>query len=144
MEKVVDILLVEDNPADVELARENLALCKIRNDLSVVGDGVAAMRFLRREGEFTDSPRPDLILLDLNLPAKDGREVLAELKADETLRRIPVVVLTSSDAEADVVRTYDLGANCYVQKPVDLAQFETIVKSIEDFWFTIVKLPPQP
>ena len=137
----IEILLVEDNPADVRLTREALKEAKVRNQLHVVGDGVAAMEFLKGEGEYTGAPRPDLILLDLNLPKKDGREVLEEIKADSSLKRIPVVVLTTSQAEEDIVKTYNLHANCYVTKPVDLDQFITIVRSIEDFWLTIVKLP---
>lgn len=142
MEKAdIEILLVEDNPADVRLTREALKEAKVRNQLHVVEDGVAAMEFLNRQGEYADAPRPDLILLDLNLPKKDGREVLEEIKQDDALKRIPVVVLTTSQAEEDIVKTYNLHANCYVTKPVDLDQFITIVRSIEDFWLTIVKLP---
>jgi chemotaxis family two-component system response regulator Rcp1 len=137
----VEILLVEDNPGDVRLTQEALKEAKVRNNLYVVEDGVAAMEFLRRQGPYADSPQPDLILLDLNLPKKDGREVLAEIKQEPNLMRIPVVVLTTSRAEEDVLRSYDLHANCYVTKPVDLDQFITIVKSIEDFWLTIVRLP---
>lgn len=137
----IDILLVEDNPADVRLTREALKEAKVHNSLYVVEDGVVAMEFLNRQGAYGDAPRPDLILLDLNLPKKDGREVLAEIKQDPDLLRIPVVVLTTSRAEEDILRSYDLHANCYVTKPVDLDQFITIVKSIEDFWLTIVKLP---
>jgi chemotaxis family two-component system response regulator Rcp1 len=139
----IDILLVEDNPGDVRLTEEALKEAKVRNRLFVVDDGVAAMDFLRRAGKFTDAPRPDLILLDLNLPRKDGREVLEEIKQDSSLMRIPVVVLTTSRAEEDILRTYNLHANCYVTKPVDLDQFITIVKSIEDFWLTIVRLPTE-
>ena len=138
----IDILLVEDNPGDVRLTKEALKEAKVRNNLHVVEDGVAALHFLRREGEFSGVPRPDLILLDLNLPKKDGREVLEEIKADSALKTIPVVVLTTSHAEEDIVRSYNLHANCYVTKPVDLDQFIRIVKSIEDFWLTIVRLPP--
>ncbi len=138
----VEILLVEDNPGDVRLAKEALRDAKVRNNLHVTEDGVEALAFLRREGKYTDAPYPDLILLDLNLPKKDGREVLAEVKKDENLRRIPVVILTMSKAEEDILRTYDLHANCYITKPVDLDQFIKVVKSIEDFWFSIVKLPP--
>jgi two-component system, chemotaxis family, response regulator Rcp1 len=137
----IEILLVEDNPGDVELTREALHDGKIHMNLSVVNDGVEALAFLRREREYAGSPRPDLILLDLNLPKKDGRAVLGEIKGDPELRHIPVVVLTSSQAEQDIVRAYDLHANCYVTKPVDLDQFITIVRSIEQFWFTVVKLP---
>jgi two-component system, chemotaxis family, response regulator Rcp1 len=137
----IEILLVEDNPGDVRLTREALREGKIHNNLAVVEDGVEALRYLRSEGPHAGAPRPDVILLDLNLPRKDGREVLEEVKADPELRTIPVVVLTSSDAERDVVRAYDLHANCYVTKPVDLEQFINVVKSIESFWFSIVKLP---
>lgn len=139
----VEILLVEDNPGDVRLTREALKEGKVRNNLYVAPDGVEALRFLRREGEHAQAVRPDLILLDLNLPRMDGREVLEVIKADPDLRHIPVVVLTSSQAEQDIVRAYDLHANCYVTKPVDLDQFIHVVRSIEDFWFTIVKLPPE-
>jgi CheY-like chemotaxis protein len=137
----IQILLVEDSPGDVRLTIEALKEGKVRNDLSVVPDGVEALAFLRREERYVDAPRPDLILLDLNLPRKDGRAVLAEIKADESLRRIPVVILTTSRAEQDILRSYDLNANCYVVKPVDLDQFIGVVKSIEDFWFTVVTLP---
>jgi two-component system, chemotaxis family, response regulator Rcp1 len=139
----VEILLVEDNPGDVRLTREALTEAKVRNNLYVATDGVQAIAFLRREGEFAGAVRPDLILLDLNLPRKDGREVLEEIKADPALRQIPVVILTSSQAEQDIVRAYDLHANCYISKPVDLDQFIKVVKSIEDFWFAIVKLPKE-
>lgn len=137
----IEILMVEDNPGDVRLTREVLRECKLRNNLSVVDDGEAAMEYLRREAGYDDVTRPDLILLDLNLPRKDGREVLAEVKSDPELRRIPVVVLTSSEAEEDIVRSYDLHANCYISKPVGLEEFETVVRTIEDFWFQIVRLP---
>lgn len=137
----IEILMIEDNPGDVRLTQEALKENKMYNRLHVVSDGVEAMAFLRHEGRYADAPRPDLILLDLNLPKKDGREVLAEIKADENLKRIPVVVLTSSQAEEDVLRTYNLHANCYVTKPVDLDQFIRVVQSIEEFWLTIVKLP---
>ena len=139
--KPVEILLVEDNPGDVELTREALVDTKMHMRLSVVPDGIEALAFLRRERDYADAPRPDLILLDLNLPKKDGRGVLAEIKEDQSLRQIPVVVLTSSQAEQDIVRAYELHANCYVTKPVDLDQFVKIVRSIEQFWFTVVKLP---
>jgi two-component system, chemotaxis family, response regulator Rcp1 len=139
----VEILLVEDNPGDVRLAREGLSECKIRNNLHVVDDGVKAMAFLRRQDEYAKAPRPDLVLLDLNLPRKDGREVLREVKEDESLRTIPVVVLTTSKAEEDILKSYSLHANCYVTKPMGLQQFLDVVRSIEDFWFTIVKLPPR-
>jgi two-component system, chemotaxis family, response regulator Rcp1 len=141
MGKPVDILLVEDSPGDARLAQEALKDAKVRNYLSVVEDGIEAMAFLRCEGPYADAPRPDVILLDLNLPRKDGREVLAEIKADEDLRRIPVVVLTVSKAEEDVLRSYDLHANCYIAKPLDLDQFIEVVRSIENFWLTIVTLP---
>ena len=140
----IEVLLVEDNPGDVRLTREALRDGKVHNNLSVAPDGVEALAFLRREGKYADAPRPDVILLDLNLPKKDGREVLEEIKADPSLARIPVVILTSSEAERDIVQAYALHANCYVTKPVDLDQFITVVKSIEDFWFTIVKLPAEP
>lgn len=140
----VEVLLVEDNPGDVRLTREALRDGKVSNNLSVVQDGVEAMRFLRREGPYADAPRPDVVLLDLNLPKKDGRQVLQEIKGDEALRMIPVVILTSSEAERDIAGAYALQANCYVTKPVDLDQFITVVRSIEDFWFSIVKLPPEP
>ena len=133
--------MVEDNPGDVRLTIEGLKEGKVNNNLYVVEDGVEAMSFLRREGKYSDAVRPDLILLDLNLPKKDGREVLAELKADENLRTIPVVVLTTSEAEQDILKAYALHANCYITKPVDLDQFISVVTSIEEFWFTIVKLP---
>jgi len=140
----IEVLLVEDNPGDVRLTREALKDGKVSNNLSVAKDGVEALRFLRREGEYAAAARPDMVLLDLNLPRKDGREVLWEMKQDPSLRTIPVVVLTSSDAERDIVGAYELQANCYITKPVDLDQFITVVKSIEDFWFSIVKLPPEP
>ena len=139
--KPVEILLVEDNLGDVRLTQEALNDGKVRNNMHVVEDGVEAVAFLRREGKYADAPRPDLILLDLNMPKKDGREVLAEIKTDEDRKRIPVVVLTTSKAEQDIFRAYDQHANCYITKPVDLDQFIKIVKGIEEFWFTIVKLP---
>jgi two-component system, chemotaxis family, response regulator Rcp1 len=138
-----EILLVEDNPGDVRLTQETLKDFKAVNHLSVVGDGVEALAFLRREGKYVNATRPDLILLDLNLPRKDGREVLKEIKVDELLKRIPVVVLTTSSAEQDILNTYEHHANCYITKPVDLGQFSAVVKSIEQFWFTTVKLPPE-
>ncbi len=137
----VDILLVEDNPADVRLTREALKETKALNTLHVVGDGVAAMAFLRQQSPYAGSPRPDLILLDLNLPKKDGRDVLAEVKADQELRDIPVVVLTTSRAEEDVERAYDLHANAYVTKPGDLTQFLEVMRAIEAFWLAVVTLP---
>jgi len=139
----IEILLVEDSPSDVDLTREALDDTKVHNNLSVVGDGVEALAFLRREGPYADAPHPDLILLDLNLPKKDGREVLAEIKSDSELRRIPVVVLTTSEAEQDIVESYNLHANCYVKKPVDLDAFIQVVRSIDNFWLAIVKLPGQ-
>jgi chemotaxis family two-component system response regulator Rcp1 len=141
--KPIEILLVEDNPGDVRLTKEALKDGKVLNSLNVAKDGVEAMAFLRREGKYTDAVRPDLILLDLNLPKKDGREVLTEIKNDLNLKRIPVVILTVSKAEEDIIRTYELHANCYIAKPVDLDRFIEVVKAIEDFWFTIVKLPPK-
>jgi two-component system, chemotaxis family, response regulator Rcp1 len=137
----IEILLVEDNPGDARLTEEALKEGKVRNNLHHVRDGVEAMRFLERQGEYKEKPRPDLILLDLNLPRKDGREVLADMRKNPELKTIPVVVLTTSEAEQDVVRTYELCANCYITKPVDLEKFITIVRSIEDFWLTIVRLP---
>jgi chemotaxis family two-component system response regulator Rcp1 len=137
----VEILLVEDNPGDVRLTIEALRDAKVRNNLHVARDGVEAMAFLRREGPYANAPRPDLILLDLNLPRKDGREVLAEIKADARLRAIPVVVLTTSAAERDVVQSYNLHANCYITKPVDLDQFIAVIRSIEEFWLMVVTLP---
>jgi len=139
--KSIEILLVEDNPGDVRLTQETFKDTKVRNSMHVVMDGIEAMAFLRREGKYAGVTRPDLILLDLNLPKKDGREVLAEIKADEDLRSIPVVVLTTSKAEQDIFRAYDQHANCYITKPVNLDQFINVVKCIEEFWFTIVKLP---
>jgi two-component system, chemotaxis family, response regulator Rcp1 len=139
----VEILLVEDNPADVRLTQEAFREAKVRNNLHVAQDGVAALEFLHRVNGHRDAPRPDIVLLDLNLPRKDGREVLAEIKEDESLKRIPVVILTTSTAEQDILRTYDLHANCYINKPVDLEKFITLVKSIEDFWLTIVILPSE-
>jgi two-component system response regulator len=139
--QTVEILLVEDDPADVELTRETMADSKVVTHLHVVEDGMEALSFLRREGKYAEAPRPDLILLDLNLPRKDGRTLLAEIRADDGLKTIPVVVLTTSQAEEDIVRSYRLGANCYITKPVGLAEFSRVVNSIEEFWFTIVRLP---
>ncbi|OHB72994.1 MAG: response regulator [Planctomycetes bacterium RBG_16_55_9] len=139
----IEILLVEDNPADVRLTKEALKEEKLYMNLNVVPDGVQAMAYLHREGQYAKAERPDLILLDLNLPKKDGREVLKEIKSDPELEVIPVVVLTISKAEEDVVRTYHLRANCYITKPIDLDQFSKVVKSIQDFWLTVVKLPPR-
>jgi CheY-like chemotaxis protein len=138
----VEILLVEDNPGDERLTREALKEGKVYSNLHWVKDGVEAMEFLRRQGKYQDVPRPDIILLDLNLPKKDGREVLQDIKNDDALKRIPVVVLTTSKAEEDVLRTYNLHANCYVTKPVDLEKFIVVVKSIDVFWLTVVTLPP--
>jgi CheY-like chemotaxis protein len=137
----IEILLVEDNPGDVRLTQEVLKDGKVRNNMHVVKDGVDAISFLQQTGEYAGAPRPELILLDLNLPKKDGREVLAEIKADPDLKNIPIVVLTTSSAEQDIFRSYDLHANCYITKPVDLDQFIRVIRSIEDFWLTIVKLP---
>jgi CheY-like chemotaxis protein len=137
----IEILLVEDNPGDVRLTKEAFKEGKLMNNLSVVGDGVEAMAFLRREGKYNESSHPDLILLDLNMPKKDGREVLAEIKSDDNLKHIPVIILTTSQAEQDVLKSYNLHANCYISKPVDLDQFNIVVKSIQDFWLSIVKLP---
>jgi CheY-like chemotaxis protein len=135
------ILLVEDNPGDTRLVIEAMREAKLENYIHVVEDGVEAMQFLRREGRFGDAPRPDLILLDLNLPKKDGRAVLAEVKTDPVLKRIPVVVLTTSQAEEDVLRAYDLHANCYITKPVDMEQFMKVVAQIDEFWIRVVTLP---
>jgi chemotaxis family two-component system response regulator Rcp1 len=139
----IEILMVEDNPGDIRLAVEALKEGKVRNRMHTVGDGEEALAFLRRQGPYAEAPRPDLILLDLNLPKKPGQEVLAEIKEDPDLRRIPVVVLTVSEAEADILKTYNLHANCYITKPVDLDRFIEVVKSIEDFWLTVVMLPPK-
>jgi len=137
----VDILLVEDNAGDVRLTQEVLRDSKVRNNLIVANNGVEALACLRKQGKYSSTARPDLILLDLNLPVKDGREVLAEIKGDPDLKRIPVVILTTSKAEEDILKTYNLHANCYVTKPVDLEQFVKVVKSLEDFWLAIVRLP---
>ena len=137
----IEILLVEDSPGDVTLTIEALRDAKVANNLPVARDGEEALRFLRQEAEFADRPRPDLILLDLNMPRKDGREVLADMKADDELKRIPVVVLTTSQSEDDVAAVYNLSANCYVAKPVDLDQFLGVVRAIDDFWLSLVKLP---
>ena len=137
----IEILLVEDNPGDVRLTQEVLKEGKVHNTLNIVENGVQALSFLKKENEYSDAPTPDLILLDLNLPKKDGREVLLDIKKDPELKKIPVVVLTTSQAEEDILNVYDLNANCYVSKPVDLGQFIDVVKSIEDFWLSIVKLP---
>ena len=139
----IDILLVEDDPGDVLLTKEALGNGKVCNNLNVAKDGVEAMEYLRGEGQFTDATTPDLILLDLNMPRKDGRETLAEIKADDRLRKIPVVVLTTSDSEQDILKSYQLQANCYITKPVDLATFTRVVQTIEEFWLCVVKLPPK-
>ncbi|MEH1822843.1 MAG: response regulator [Nostoc sp.] len=139
----IEVLLVEDNPGDVQLTRIALEDSKISIHLNVVEDGVEAMAFLRKQEKYAKVTHPDIILLDLNLPRKDGREVLAEIKGDENLKRIPVVVLTTSQAEEDILKAYNLSANCYITKPVDFDQFVKIVQSIENFWFAIVKLPPE-
>jgi CheY-like chemotaxis protein len=139
----IEILLVEDNPGDVRLTQEALKESKMHNILNVVNDGVEAIEFLRRQGKFTNVNRPDLILLDLNLPRKDGREVLDEIKSDNDLKRIPVVVLTTSKAEEDIIRMYTRQANCYITKPIDFDQFILVIKAVEEFWLTIVKLPPK-
>jgi len=140
--RVVEILLVDDNPGDVRLTLEAFKEGKLANNVNVVGDGIEAMEFLRREGKYVGAVRPDLVLLDLNMPKKDGREVLEEIKSDPELRRIPVLVLTTSKAEEDILRSYDLHVNCYIQKPVDYNEFIDVLPSIEDFWFTAVVLPP--
>jgi len=139
--KTVEILLVEDNPADVRLAQEALKDSKVLNNLSVVNDGESALAYLKNEGQFSEAPRPNVILLDLNLPRIDGREVLAAIKQDPSLRRIPVVILTTSKAEEDILTSYNLHANCFITKPLDINQFIKVVRSIEDFWLTIVTLP---
>ena len=138
---VINILLVEDNPGDRRLTVEALKEAKIGNELHAVNDGAAAIAFLRRQGKYVDAPRPGLILLDLNLPKMDGREVLKEIKQDPSLKSIPVVILTTSEAEEDIIKTYDSHANCYITKPVDFEQFMKVVRSIQDFWVTIVQLP---
>ena len=139
----IEVLLVEDNPGDAQLTRIALEDSKISIHLNVVEDGVEAMAFLRKQDKYVKAAHPDIVLLDLNLPRKDGREVLAEIKADENLKRIPVVILTTSQAEEDILKAYNLCANCYITKPVDFDQFVKIVQSIENFWFAIVKLPPE-
>lgn len=139
--KAIEILLVEDNPGDIRLTQEAFREGNVTNTLHVVQDGEKALAFLKKEGEFADMTRPDIILLDLNLPKKDGRQVLAEIKEDPDLKRIPVVILTTSKAEEDILRTYNLHANCYVSKPVDLEQFISVIKSIKNFWLTFVSFP---
>ena len=140
-ETPINILLVEDNPGDVRLTLEAFKEGKVNNEIRVVNDGVEALAYLRQEGQYADVQQPDVILLDLNLPKKDGYEVLAEIKQDPDLKRIPVVILTTSEAERDILQTYYMHANCYITKPVDLDQFITVVKSIETFWLNVVKLP---
>lgn len=137
----IDVLLVEDNPGDVRLTLEAFKAAKVRNTIHVVNDGAEAISYLKREGDYKNAGRPDLILLDLNLPKQNGREVLAQIKADGDLKRIPVVILTTSQAEADIEQSYELHANCFITKPVDLDRFMEIVNSIEDFWLTVVRLP---
>lgn len=139
----IDILVVEDNPGDARLIKEILNENKLYSSLNIVNDGVEAMSFLHNEGKINPSPKPDLIILDLNLPRKDGREVLAEIKADEELKHIPIVIMTISQAEEDILKTYKLHASCYITKPIDLNEFIKVIKSIEDFWFSVVKLPPK-
>ena len=141
--KIIDILLIEDNSGDARLAKEALKESKVKNQLYIITDGMAATDFLFKRNDYKDAPRPDLIILDLNLPKKDGREVLAEIKADEDLKRIPVIILTTSKAEEDILKTYNLHANCYITKPLNFDKFIEVVKSIENFWLTIVKLPNQ-
>jgi chemotaxis family two-component system response regulator Rcp1 len=143
-QRQIEILLVEDNPADIELTMEALKEGKVANRLHVAEDGIEALAYLRRENKYKESVRPDLILLDLNLPRKDGREVLQEIKSDARFNTIPVVVLTTSEAEEDIVRTYELHANCYITKPVDLPQLLRVVKAIDEFWLTVVRLPRAP
>lgn len=140
--RAIEILLVEDNPGDADLAREALEQSKIKNKLYVAEDGIDAMAFLKKKGLYADAPRPNLIILDLNLPRMDGREVLAEIKKDDNLKRIPVVILTTSKADEDILRSYNLHANCYITKPIAFDQFMKVVHSIEDFWLSIVVLPP--
>jgi CheY-like chemotaxis protein len=141
--KPIEILLVEDNPGDARLTREALALSKVRNNLHHARDGEEAIAFLRREGHYSSAPTPDLVLLDLNLPRRDGREVLEDIKNDVSLKHIPVVILTSSQADEDILRSYRLHANCFITKPVDLEQLTKVVQGIEQFWFNLVRLPPE-
>jgi len=140
--KAVEILLIEDNPGDVRLTVEALKESKIINNLNVVDDGIEALSYLQKEGIYKDKPRPDLIILDLNLPKKDGREVLGEIKSEDSLKQIPIAILTTSEAEEDIIKSYELHANCYITKPVNMEQFIKVVKSVGDFWFSIVMLPP--
>jgi two-component system, chemotaxis family, response regulator Rcp1 len=141
--KAFDILVIEDNPGDARLIKEVLIENKILNNLNILKDGVEAMNFLLKKGEYTNAPRPDLIFLDLNLPKKDGREVLSEIKTNDILKQIPVVVMTTSQSEEDIFKSYSLHANCYITKPIDLEQFVKVIQSLEDFWFSLVKLPPK-
>lgn len=143
MQNPIEILLIEDNPADIRLTQEAFRAARLQNTLHVVQDGVSAMAFIRQTAPFQQAPRPDLILLDLNLPKKDGREVLKEIKSDPHIRTIPVVVLTTSDDETDVLRSYDLHANAYLVKPIDILQFIKMIQTLEDFWLSVVKLPPK-
>jgi len=140
--KAVEILLIEDNPGDVRLTIEALKESKIMNNMHVADDGIEALSFLKKEGIYKDKPRPDLIILDLNLPKKDGREVLGEIKSDDSLKQIPIVILTTSEAEEDIIKSYELHANCYITKPVNMEQFIKVVSSVGEFWFSIVMLPP--
>jgi len=140
-EYIYEILLVEDNPGDIRLTQEAMKESKFNNNLSIATDGVEAMKFLHKKGEFENAPMPDLVLLDLNLPKMDGREVLEQMKNDDELKKIPVVILTTSNAEKDIAKSYELHANCYINKPVDLEQFFEVVRTIENYWFNIVKLP---
>jgi len=139
----IEILLVEDSPSDADLTVDAFSEARVLNNLHWVEDGVEALTFLRRQGQYSDVPRPDLILLDLNMPKKDGREVLAEIKADSLLKRIPVIILTTSAAERDILKTYELNGNCYVTKPIDVEQFMSVVKIIEAFWLAVVQLPSE-
>ncbi len=143
MNSAIEILLIEDNPADVRLTKEAFSEARIQNSIHVVQDGVSAMNFLHNHEPYQDAPQPDLILLDLNLPKKDGREVLSEIKADSRLRKIPVVILTTSDDEEDVLRSYNLHANAYLVKPIDVLRFVKMIQSLEHFWLSVVKLPPK-
>ena len=140
--KAVEILLIEDNPGDVRLTIEALKESKIMNNMHVADDGIEALSFLKKEGIYKDKPRPDLIILDLNLPKKDGREVLGEIKSDDSLKQIPIVILTTSEAEEDIIKSYELHANCYITKPVNMEQFIKVVSSVGEFWFSTVMLPP--
>jgi CheY-like chemotaxis protein len=144
MSRPIEILLIEDNPGDADIAREGLKDSKVKNELHVVADGEEAVAYLRQTGDYEKAPRPDLILLDLNLPRKDGREVLAEVKFDHELKHIPVVVLTSSEQEEDILKCYQLHANCYITKPLTFTEFVEVIKSIESFWFTVVAFSPAP